>query len=675
MRISVVFVYISLLVVMAAATIVEHFRGSEYALENIYHSKIVLLLWCVLSVLTLAVLFSMRMWRRMLLFLIHISFIVILSGAAITHFSGKKGYVHLRTDVPAGGFVEEDSRMLHDLPFTLTLDTFYVECHAGTEMASDYVSRIICRDEKADSCFSSVVSMNNVFVYRDYRFCQASYDEDNKGSWLSVNHDPWGVAVTYAGYILMALSMVLYLLLQSRMLKGILLRVRRKRCCLLMLSVLLALPVDASKKLFIQPAAEADSMASMQVIYNGRVAPFNTLARDFVLKISGTDDFGGLSAEQVVCSWLMRPEEWMHVPIIKIKSSELRHHLNLGDSPFVPLVSLVDSMGFYRLNRIWHSDSLNLNANPQLRQAILETDEKVALIGMLIKGTLIKPAPADGSVELLSPWRVRAELLYNSIPFSKLMFMFNLTIGLLAFLASVYESVRRIRCARLAPILHYALLFSLLVNAFSYGLRWYISSHLPMGNGFETLQLLSLLVLLFSYIMRHRMPFVVVSGFILSGFIQLVSFISHANPQITPLMPVLASPWLCVHVTVIMVSYALLALIFLTSLFALFAARSRTELMRFCRRLLLPAVFMLGIGIFVGAVWANESWGRYWAWDPKETWALITFMIYSIPLHGRILTHYRSPLVFHLFMVCAFLSVIMTYFGVNYILGGLHSYG
>lgn len=92
------------------------------------------------------------------------------------------------------------------------------------------------------------------------------------------------------------------------------------------------------------------------------------------------------------------------------------------------------------------------------------------------------------------------------------------------------------------------------------------------------------------------------------------------------------------------------------------------------RLLLYPAVFFLGAGIFLGAVWANASWGRYWAWDPKEVWALITFMVYGAAFHARSLRIFRSPLFFHIYMVAAFLTVLMTYFGVNYILGGMHSY-
>ena len=140
--------------------------------------------------------------------------------------------------------------------------------------------------------------------------------------------------------------------------------------------------------------------------------------------------------------------------------------------------------------------------------------------------------------------------------------------------------------------------------------------------------------------------------FLLSGFALLVSYLGQMNPQITPLMPVLVSPWLSIHVSLIMMSYALLAFIMLNGILALCLRKKETEnhitggderednrveqLTLLSRLLLYPATFFLGAGIFLGAVWANVSWGRYWAWDPKEVWALITFLVYGVAFHYRV---------------------------------------
>ena len=165
------------------------------------------------------------------------------------------------------------------------------------------------------------------------------------------------------------------------------------------------------------------------------------------------------------------------------------------------------------------------------------------------------------------------------------------------------------------------------------------------------------------------------------GLTLLVAGMGQSQPQITPLMPVLHSPLLSWHVVVIMAAYVLLAFVMLISLAALIIHYTRRDagevvmrMQAFGHVMLVPAVFLLAIGIFIGAVWANISWGRYWGWDPKETWALITLLVYALPLHAGSYSAFRRPTVFHLYCVVAFLSVLMTYFGVNYLLGGMHSY-
>ena len=168
-------------------------------------------------------------------------------------------------------------------------------------------------------------------------------------------------------------------------------------------------------------------------------------------------------------------------------------------------------------------------------------------------------------------------------------------------------------------------------------------------------------------------------GFLLSGFTLLVSYLGQMNPQITHLMPVLSSPLLSAHVSIIMMAYALLAFMMLNGLYALILSTldreaDLTSLTVLSRLMLYPAVFLLSAGIFLGAVWANISWGRYWSWDPKEVWALITLMIYAVAFHRQSIPLLRHPKVFHAYLLLAFLAVLMTYFGVNYFLGGMHSY-
>ena len=196
---------------------------------------------------------------------------------------------------------------------------------------------------------------------------------------------------------------------------------------------------------------------------------------------------------------------------------------------------------------------------------------------------------------------------------------------------------------------------------------------------------LAWITLLFTVLSFRKLPVILPFGLILSGFALLVASIGESDPQISHLMPVLSSPLLSVHVTCMMISYSLLGLAMLDGVMALvrYAVRMNGDSRRetdiavmkdMSLVILYPAVFFLVTGTFLGAVWADISWGRYWAWDPKEVWALITILVYAFSLHGRSLMIFRNPVFFHWYCILAFLCVIVTYFGVNFFLGGLHSY-
>ena len=208
------------------------------------------------------------------------------------------------------------------------------------------------------------------------------------------------------------------------------------------------------------------------------------------------------------------------------------------------------------------------------------------------------------------------------------------------------------------------------------GLRWWLSGHIPLSNGHETMLFMAWVLLILTIVFFRQFRVILVIGPLAALCCLLVAMMSGSGSQISPLMPVLQSPLLSVHVMTVICAYALFALQLLLGIYALTLKNSekleRTTALS--QLLLYPAVFLLTIGIFLGAVWANVSWGNYWSWDPKETWALITLMVYAVPFHSTSIPMFRSPRAYHLYMVCAFLSVIVTYFGVNYLLGGMHSY-
>lgn len=659
--------YVALIAVLAVATWVEYSQGTAFVCKYIYHNPTFCIGWGLLVLSALGVMYKQKMWRRFPMFLLHLSLVVILVGALTSFLSSQKGTAHLRMNESVTQFMEQETRLLKDLPFMLQLDTFYINYYPGTDAPSDYVSRVSCIHSENEASLQTEISMNKVLDFQGYRFYQSSFDEDGKGSWLSVNYDPWGTGITYVGYLMLAVSMLAVLFQRRGTFRKLLDHPLLKPGSVCLLLLLASVELHAStKKLSIISEAESDSLATTQVIYHDRVVPFNTLARDFVKKLSGKDSFSGLSAEQIVGSWMKHPEEWKYVPIIKVKSQELRRRLGVEGSSYVRIVDLFEGE-HYRLRKLWHPDTSKTGKPSSLEKAILETDEKVALVLMLCQGTLVRPLPTDGSVEPLSDVAVQAELIYNRIPFSKILFMFNLTLGFLSFGWLLARG-------KWGNGWQVALLVSLLFHAVGYVLRWYIGGRIPLSNGYETMQFWALCVLVVAYLLRRRFPFVVSFGFLLSGFTLLVAYLGQLNPQITPLVPVLVSPWLSTHVSCIMIAYALLAFMWLNAVLGICVGRESERLMLLSRLLLYPAVFFLGIGIFIGAVWANVSWGRYWAWDPKEVWALITFMVYALPFHAESLSCFRRPRFFHFYMLFAFLTVLMTYFGVNYFLGGMHSY-
>lgn len=661
---------------MAAATGIEEFYGTAQAHQTVYGHVGFFLLWGLIGTTGLIGLMRFRKVVSLPVWGLHLAFGVMLLGALTTHLTSQKGMLHLRAHQPNQLFTTEQGDFLA-LPFTAVLDTFQLVCYPGTEAPQDYVSRLTFHTDWGTT--QAVVSMNHIHQQEGYRLYQSSFDPDHQGSWLSVNYDPYGTPITYAGYALMALSM-LGILFHRRgeflqLIRHPLLQKRGLWVGLL----ICALSSAQAAPLPVLPKEKADSLGYKQVMWNDRVAPLHTLARDFVQKLYGKPSYQSLSAEQVLLGWMLYPEEWQQVPLIRIKDKVLRERLQLTQA-YCSLQDLFTAEGTYRLQGLWEKEVLK---SSKLAKAIQEVDEKVGLILMLHEGTLIQPLPEDGSVEPLSDTRVRAEIFYHQIPFTKVLFMVCLTLGFISFFRLLHRLLRNSTGAgtwgnRLDSLLHGLIWPVVGVQFTAFVLRWYISGRLPVSNGYETMLFIALCTLVITCLIHRRFPSLLAMGYLLAGFTLLVSHLGQMNPQITPLMPVLNSPWLSSHVSLIMLSYALYGLIALNALLALGLGKHRPrqvlQLTLISRILLYPATCCLGIGIFLGAIWANVSWGSYWSWDPKESWALISFLLYGVAFHHHSLPWLRRPVWFHLFMLLGFLSILMTYFGVNYLLGGMHSY-
>ena len=411
-------------------------------------------------------------------------------------------------------------------------------------------------------------------------------------------------------------------------------RLFRKTKCLHLVPYLLFLHPYSTKaeNIHVVERALADSMRCVQVIYNGRPCPFNTPARDFIVKLSGKYSFQDLTAEQVTLSWISHPEEWNKVPIIKLKQNKLKAHLDTkGD--YACFSDFFDSNGNYIFSPDQYPD----------------IEEKLTLILLLTKGAFFEWLPEG--VRPLSDSKVKAELFYNEVPWNTILFCSCFTLAFAIFLLHLKHksATKKIHLSILVAKISLTLILSA-----SLGIRWYISGHIPLSNTYETLQVIALTAIAISCFMHSH----AIAALIIAGATLLVSHISALDPQVTPLVPILQSPWLSSHVTTIMISYCLFALL----------------LVRPHRAMLIWAEILLAIGIILGGIWAKTAWGAYWHWDPKETWALITLLVYMYPLHPKTLPWFRDERNMKLYLRLAFLSVLMTYFGCNYLLTGMHSY-
>lgn len=744
--------YILVLVCMAAATIVEKSQGTDYAHAHYYGAWWFILIWAVLAALGAFYIIKRKVKCASTLAL-HLSFIIILAGALLTHISAKRGMIHLRIGQPTDTYMaqdEEQGMKEEKLPFSLCLQKFEAKMHDGTNAVADYSSKftVIDGDDKSEG----EVSMNNIYSHRSYRLYQSSYDEDGKGSVLAINADPYGIPVTYTGYALLFISLVWMLFDPKggyrKLLKSPLLKKGALITALILsmgnIQTLHAESATGNLQNAVLPKETAEKFGELQILYNDRICPVQTFALDFCKKIYGARSYQGLTAEQVLSGWVFYGNTWANEPFIKIKSGEMKTAMNLPD--YASLNTFFNrEMGGYTIGQ--YVQEYYNGQQDKFHQQAADIDGKIQIIMELREGISLKVLPytftknvkatkdhsfikagtttwfspvdklpqavehqhalyirnvfslLNGDVKAGNTSRVneffvkmkkyqevssgnslptatqyKAERINNAFPFATILFMANLTLGFIALFYTIYRMTKKKEIKVLNIALPILLGVSFLALTFGLALRWIISGNVPMSNGYESMLTVAWFVMLISILMQLRIRIVMVFGFLISGFFLLVSHINQMDPAIGQMMPVLNSPLLSIHVSIIMMSYALLSLTFICGIMGICMRSHGEELQALSRIFLYPALTTMGFGIFIGAIWANVSWGNYWSWDSKETWALITFMIYAVVVHTQSLPVFRKPLVYHIYVTLAFLSIAMTYFGVNYFLTGMHSY-
>lgn len=737
---------ILLIVALAAGTVVEKLHGNDYALTHVYSTWWFIALWTCFGVVGAILTFSNQNWKRPAALTLFLSVACILIGALLTMLTGQHGEMTLKPEVATSQFTIERHGNTQEctLPFSLTLDRFEVETYPGTRSPMDFVSYLNVTD--GGTTTEAKISMNNILKHKGYRFYQSDYDDEGN-SVLSVAHDPCGIAVTYIGYILLLIAIILVFTEKNGAFRSLLRKASGKTAVVLVLLTfgmnggVIAGPSTGSgasnHALRTLPKESADKMGQMYVMYKGRVCPVQTLAKDFTTKLCGNARYHGLTPEQVFSGWIFYFDDWKDEPMMKIKGGFVQEQLGI-EGKWASMTDFVTATGQNKL-----TDTLKaLPMGDPRRKKYSAADEKYQLITMLNNGKLLKLFPHADSTQAItwysqsdklpldipddeylfirkqlslcqeyvvkrdfkaldevfektkvyqeknalgtvpSQTQYGAERLYNRLSAGKWLAMACITLGLVCFALALiclgkkkplYKPVRIIGTIWMAGLcLFLALLFVL---------RWIAGGHVPMAGGFDSMNLMALTICVITLCTMRKYEMALPVGLLTSGFVLLVQMMGGANPPVTHLMPVLSSPLLSLHVTVIMIAYALLFFIMLNGISAVVVRLTQPANVTYLERLqtiscimLYPAVALLAAGIFIGAVWANISWGNYWSWDPKEVWALITLLVYAMPLFPNVLRSFHKPMFFHIYSIFAFLSVIITYFGVNLILGGIHAY-
>ncbi|WP_240463000.1 cytochrome c biogenesis protein [Mesonia aquimarina] len=715
---------------------------------------------------------------------------------------GAKGMVNELKTIKVGGLdvnVRYGSKE-YELPFAIRLKDFIAKKYPGTEdnptpSYQSFKSKVDLIDNGETTAHE--IYMNNVLDHEGYRFFQASFDPDEKGTILSVNHDWWGTWITYIGYFLLYLGLMLILFDKgSRFgkLKVQLDKVKNKKAKMLgVLAFLIGFSSFAQDATSGEINEQRDTIAEVDahqthntmpmqfekfkidsVIKNnaisekhaknfgrlviqdagGRMKPANTYSSELLRKLSKSDSYEGLNSDQVLFSMTENPTIWYNVPLInvKAKNDSLHHILGVEEGKkHIPLANFFDAKGNYKLSP-YLENAYRTEVKNQFQKDFISADEKVNLLYNALEGKVLKifPIPnaennkwlsymeirenpgkftgadslyvskilpyymqviqtakstdnyskADemlasikdfqkkyGAEVMPSEQKIEAEILYNKYDVFRGLFWQYMLAGLVMFLFVILQIFYDKKGVRIiVNISKVIILLLFILHTAGLIARWYISGHAPWSDAYESMIYVGWATMFFGLAFGRKSDLTIASTAFVAAMILMIAHWNWMDPAIANLVPVLDSYWLMIHVAVIVASYGPFTLGMILGLVSLILMILTTdknrrkmqlninELTIITEMALTVGLVMLTIGNFLGGQWANESWGRYWGWDPKETWALISIMVYAFVIHMRLVPGLRSKFAFNWAAVFAFSSIMMTYFGVNFYLTGLHSY-
>ena len=673
-----------------------------------------------------------------------------------------------------------------ELPFGIKLNDFIAEKYPGTEKGySSYMSKITVDDERS---FDYDIYMNHVLDHKGYRFFQASFSPDEKGTVLSVNYDYWGTWTTYIGYFLLyigLLGIMFYGKTRFKSLAKSLEKIKAKKAALSIIALLFIafntnaqeakqpsendehqhtqenrLPTDEEVnqmlKSTIVSKEHADKFGALVIQDDGgRMKPIHTYTSELIRKISKKNSFRDLNANQVFLSMIQNPSLWYNVDFIFItrKNDSIRKIIGVPKGQeFVKATDFFDAQGNYKLAPYLES-AYATNTPNQFQKGFREFDLKLGLLNRTFSGEILKiyPLPDDennkwissveyrggqypvqdslyanfidkslrfylmslqkakatgdyetanklieafkqnqtqiGAEVVPSENKINAEILYNEVNIFEKLLVWFMILGIVMFfaiIAQIFKDIKVFRWIILACKIGVFILF--IAHTAGLGFRWYISGHAPWSDAYESVIYVAWATMAMGLAFGRKSDLTIASTAFVTAIILFGAHMNWLDPSIANLQPVLNSYWLMIHVSVIVGSYGPFTLGMILGITVLLLMLLTTkenkvkmdltikELTIINELALTVGLIMLTIGNFLGGQWANESWGRYWGWDPKETWALISIMVYAFVVHMRLVPGLRSKWLFNFMSIAAFASIMMTYFGVNFYLTGLHSY-
>jgi len=483
---------------------------------------------------------------------------------------------------------------------------------------------------------------------------------------------------------------------------------------------------------------------------NGRIKPMQTMSNEVLRKVSRAEEWDGFNSNQVFLGLLFNSNYWKTVNMIKVANPDLMKKLGKEGDYVCYNDLINEAEGTYILGQESEMAFAKPESEQnKYEKELIALDERVNIMYQIVTWQYLRVFPNPEQVdkswltpfdagkiqdnkthefaktafsryytEITKAWtdgnwkdadevlksiqdyqkkyaaeiipsesKLELEIHYLKMNIFKRLFRYYGMIGfifLIILFVGIFKPAMKLKKTTLVFSVILAILF--FFHTYGLGLRWYISGHAPFSNGYESMIYIAWAIMLAGFVFMKKSPITLSATAILASITLMVANLSWMNPEITPLVPVLKSYWLTIHVSIITASYGFLALGaimgFLSLILIIFANAKHkeqfnltiTELTNVNHMTLIIGVYMLTIGTFLGGIWANESWGRYWGWDPKETWALISVIIYTFVLHTRFIPFLNNKYFFNLLSLLSFASILMTYFGVNFYLSGLHSY-